>query len=81
MVNPEIPSWRKTVQSEIVAVTVYADRALVTRRGVVDLTGIEQELVITSLPETLEIESIRVSGTGTVGVRLMGVSSDSHLHH
>ncbi|MEH2307863.1 mucoidy inhibitor MuiA family protein [Nostoc sp.] len=76
MVNPEIPSWRKTVQSEIVAVTVYADRALVTRRGVVDLTGTEQELVITSVPETLETESIRVSGTGTVAVRLMGVSSD-----
>jgi uncharacterized protein (TIGR02231 family) len=76
MVNPEIPSWRKTVQSEIVAVTVYADRALVTRRGVVDLTGIEQELVITSVPETLETESVRVSGTGTVAVRLMGVSSD-----
>jgi uncharacterized protein (TIGR02231 family) len=76
MVNPEIPSWRKTVQSEIVAVTVYADRALVIRRGVVDLTGIEQELVITSMPETLETESIRVRGTGTVAVRLMGVSSD-----
>ncbi|MEH2161668.1 MAG: mucoidy inhibitor MuiA family protein [Nostoc sp.] len=76
MVNPEIPSWRKTVQSEIVAVTVYADRALVTRRGVVDLTGIEQELVITSVPETLETESVRVSGAGTVEVRLMGVSSD-----
>lgn len=76
MVNPETPSWRKTVQSEIVAVTVYADRALVTRRGVVDLTGIEQELVITSVPETLETESVRVSGTGTVAVRLIGVSSD-----
>ncbi|QKQ76997.1 mucoidy inhibitor MuiA family protein [Nostoc sp. TCL240-02] len=76
MVNPEIPSWRKTVQSEIVAVTVYADRALVTRRGVVDLTGIEQELVITPVPETLETESVRVSGAGTVAVRLMGVSSD-----
>ena len=76
MVNPEIPSWRKTVQSEIVAVTVYADRALVTRRGVVDLTGIEQELVITPVPETLETESVRVSGTGTVGVHLIGVSSD-----
>ncbi|WP_375497101.1 mucoidy inhibitor MuiA family protein [uncultured Nostoc sp.] len=75
MVNPEIPSWRKTVQSEIVAVTVYADRALVTRRGVVDLTGIEQELVITPVPE-METESVRVSGTGTVGVRLVGVSSD-----
>ncbi|MEH2009043.1 mucoidy inhibitor MuiA family protein [Nostoc sp.] len=76
MVNPEIPSWRKTVQSEIVAVTVYTDRALVTRRGVVDLTGIEQELVITPVPATLETESVRVSGTGTVGVRLVGVSSD-----
>ncbi len=76
MVNPEIPSWRKTVQSEIVAVTVYSDRALVTRRSVIDLTGIEQELVITPVPETLETESVRVSGTGTVGVRLVGVSSD-----
>ncbi|MBD2680315.1 MULTISPECIES: mucoidy inhibitor MuiA family protein [Nostoc] len=76
MVNPEIQSWRKTVESEIVAVTVYADRALVTRRGVVSLTGIERELVITSVPVTLETESVRVSGTGTVGVRLQGVSSD-----
>ncbi|MEH1911016.1 MAG: mucoidy inhibitor MuiA family protein [Nostoc sp.] len=76
MVNPEIPSWRKTVQSQIVAVTVYSDRALVTRRGVVELTGIEQELVITPVPVTLETESVRVSGTGTVGVRLVGVSSD-----
>ena len=76
MVNPEIPSWRKTVQSEIVAVTVYADRALVTRRGVVSLTGIEQQLVITPVPETLETESVRVSGTGTVGVRMLGVSCD-----
>ncbi|MHC5935719.1 mucoidy inhibitor MuiA family protein [Nostoc sp.] len=76
MVNPEIPSWRKTVQSEIVAVTVYSDRALVTRRGVVELTGIEQELVITPVPVTLETESVRASGTGTVGVRLVGVSSD-----
>ncbi|MBD2514129.1 mucoidy inhibitor MuiA family protein [Nostoc sp. FACHB-973] len=76
MVNPEIQSWRKTVPSEIVAVTVYADRALVTRRGVVSLTGIEQELVITPVPMTLETESVRVSGTGTVGVRLLGVSSD-----
>ncbi|MEH2322956.1 MAG: mucoidy inhibitor MuiA family protein [Nostoc sp.] len=75
MVNPEIPYWRKTVQSEIVAVTVYADRALVTRRGVVDLIGIEQELVITPVPE-METESVRVSGSGTVGVRMLAVSSD-----
>ncbi|MDZ8184446.1 MAG: mucoidy inhibitor MuiA family protein [Nostoc sp. ChiSLP02] len=76
MVNPEIQSWRKTVESEIVAVTVYGDRALVTRQGVVSLTGIERELVITPVPVTLETESVRVSGTGTVAVRLQGVSSD-----
>lgn len=76
MVNPETPSLRKTIQSQIVAVTVYSDKALVTRRGVVSLTGVERELIITSLPVTLETESVRVSGTGTVGVRLLGVSSD-----
>ncbi|MBE9033913.1 mucoidy inhibitor MuiA family protein [aff. Roholtiella sp. LEGE 12411] len=76
MVNPEIPSWRKVIQSQIVAVTVYADKALVTRRSVVSLTGLERELVITPLPVTLETDSVRVSGNGTVGVRLLGVSSD-----
>ncbi|MBW4560658.1 MAG: mucoidy inhibitor MuiA family protein [Mojavia pulchra JT2-VF2] len=76
MVNPETPSLRTTVQSQIVAVTVYSDKALVIRRGSVSLTGQEQELAITSLPVTLETDSVRVSGTGTVGVRLLGVSSD-----
>jgi uncharacterized protein (TIGR02231 family) len=76
VVNPETPSLRKTVQSQIVAVTVYSDKALVTRRGTVVLTGVEQELVIASLPVTLETESVRASGKGTVEVRLLGVSSD-----
>ncbi|MDZ8053884.1 MAG: mucoidy inhibitor MuiA family protein [Aulosira sp. ZfuVER01] len=76
MVNPETPSLRKTVESQIVAVTVYTNTALVTRRGTVSLTGQEQELVISSLPVTLETDSVRVGGTGTVGVRLLGVSSD-----
>jgi uncharacterized protein (TIGR02231 family) len=76
MVNPEVPYLRTIVESHIVAVTVYSDQALVTRRGVVSLTGEEQELVITSLPVTLETDSVRVGGTGTVGVGLLGVSSD-----
>jgi uncharacterized protein (TIGR02231 family) len=76
MINPEVSSWRKTIQSQIVSVTVYGDKALVTRRGVISLTGEERELLITPLPVTLETESVRVSGTGTVGVRLLGVSSD-----
>ncbi|MBD2209798.1 mucoidy inhibitor MuiA family protein [Nostoc linckia FACHB-104] len=76
MVSPEMPSLRKIVESQIVAVTVYSDQALVTRRGMVSLTGEEQELVVTSLPVTLETDSVRVGGKGTVGVRLLGVSCD-----
>ncbi|MBR8835392.1 MAG: mucoidy inhibitor MuiA family protein [Stigonema ocellatum SAG 48.90 = DSM 106950] len=68
---------RETLESQIVGVTVYSDRALVTRRGIVSLTGCERELVITSLPDTIETESVRVSGTGRVGVRLLGVSTSS----
>jgi uncharacterized protein (TIGR02231 family) len=74
--HPENPSVRKTVSTQVVAVTVYNDQALVTRRGVVCLTGVERELVLTSLPVTLETDSVRVGGTGTVGVRLLGVSCD-----
>lgn len=77
MVNPEeTPSWRTTVHSQIVAVTVYSDKALVTRKGKVSLSGTERELVINSLPVTLETDSVRVSGAGTVGVRLLGVNCD-----
>ncbi|MCC5635762.1 mucoidy inhibitor MuiA family protein [Nostoc sp. CHAB 5844] len=76
MTYPETPSVRKTVSTQVVAVTVYSDQALVKRRGVVSLTGVEKELVITSLPVTLETDSVRVSGTGTVGVSLLGVRSD-----
>ncbi|ALF53585.1 hypothetical protein ACX27_13260 [Nostoc piscinale CENA21] len=76
MTNLETPSLRKTVPTQVVAVTVYGDQALVTRRGVVALVGVERELVINSLPVTLETDSVRVSGTGTVGVSLLGVSSD-----
>ncbi|AFY31239.1 mucoidy inhibitor MuiA family protein [Calothrix sp. PCC 7507] len=76
MVNPETSSSRRIIFSQIVAVTVYGNKALVTRLGTVSLTGMEQELVIPSLPVTLEPESVRVRGAGTVGVRLLGVSSD-----
>jgi uncharacterized protein (TIGR02231 family) len=75
-VNPEIPSVRKIVASQIVAVTVYSDKALVTRRSIVSLTGQEKELVITPLPDIVETESVRVSGKGKVAVRLLEVKCD-----
>ncbi|AUT03098.1 hypothetical protein CLI64_23305 [Nostoc sp. CENA543] len=76
MVNPETASWQKTIQSQIVSVTVYSDKALITRQGKMLLTGSERELVIPSLPVTLEPESVRVGGKGTVGVKLLTVSCD-----
>lgn len=67
----------KTVESQISEVTVYTDRALVTRRGTVSLTGNERELTLASLPATLETESVRATGSGTVAVRLLGVRSET----
>ncbi len=84
MVNPETPCLSRIIFSQIVAVTIYSEKALVKRLGKVSLTGMEQQLVIPSLPMTLETESVRVSGSisrptsgaGSLGVRLLGVSSD-----
>ncbi len=66
----------KTVDTHISEVTVYANQAQVTRRGVVQLTGEEHELVITQLPVTLLSESVRASGKGSVAVRLLGVRTE-----
>ncbi|GAA6615071.1 mucoidy inhibitor MuiA family protein [Scytonema sp. NUACC26] len=63
-----------TVDTEIVAVTVYTDQALVSRRGIVTLTGLERELIVSQLPDTLDTESVRVNGTGRVAVHLSQVS-------
>jgi uncharacterized protein (TIGR02231 family) len=65
----------KTLDTRISEVTVYTDRARVTRRGKVALTGNETELAIASLPATLEIDSVRATGSGTIAVRLLGVRS------
>ncbi|MGQ4648143.1 mucoidy inhibitor MuiA family protein [Lyngbya aestuarii] len=63
----------KTLDTRIYKVTVYHKQALVTRRGIVQLTGQEQELVIAQLPVTLVSESVRVSVSGTAAVSLVGV--------
>ncbi len=66
----------KTVETEICNVTVYDNQALVTRRGVVQLTGEERELVIANLPVTLLSESVQVSSTGDAGGRLVEVRTE-----
>jgi uncharacterized protein (TIGR02231 family) len=64
------------IDTQITAVTVYPDRALVTRQGTINLTGTERELIVSKLPTTLDPESIRVSGKGNVSVKLQGVTTD-----
>ncbi|CAA9360579.1 Aspartate ammonia-lyase [uncultured Microcoleus sp.] len=78
MADSETPNLDsiKTLDTRICKVTVYTDRALVTRCGTVALTGNERELAIASIPATLETESVRATGAGTVAVRLLGVRSE-----
>ncbi len=71
---------RLLVETKIVAVTVYQDRALVKRRGVVRVGAgnngvdlpLEQELMVTNLPMTVNGDSVRVGGVGSVPVKLFG---------
>ncbi|MEM7579829.1 MAG: mucoidy inhibitor MuiA family protein [Cyanobacteria bacterium P01_A01_bin.80] len=74
MVNQEIPYPRKFVETDVIAVAVYTNKALVTRRGVVELSGMERELIVSQLPVMIETDSVRVSGKGNVEVRLLGVN-------
>jgi uncharacterized protein (TIGR02231 family) len=60
------------VDAPIVAVTVFSDRARVTRRGKITLERGEHILMIPNLPTTLEQDSVRASGHGA-GVKITGL--------
>jgi uncharacterized protein (TIGR02231 family) len=76
MIVPLMINHQHAIETEITAVTVYTDRALVTRQGKIRLTGTERALIVTNLPTTLDPASVRVSGKGSVGVKLQGVTID-----
>jgi uncharacterized protein (TIGR02231 family) len=63
------------IETHIESVTVYPDRALVTRRGDATLTSGASEVLVAGLPLELEVESLRASGRGEVGVRIIGVEA------
>ena len=63
------------LDSTISAVTVYADRAVVTRTAAVDLAPGQAELVFANLPESLLDQSLQVSGRGTAQVQILDVSA------
>lgn len=54
----------KKIESEITAVIVYTDRALITRTGKISLDSGEHHLFFDNLPESIEQKSIRLSGSG-----------------
>jgi len=59
--------------SVIDAVTVFPDRARVTRRGRMALEPGQHRLEISGLPMSLLAESLRAAGRGTARARLLGV--------
>lgn len=63
------------VDSKISAVTVYTDRAVVTRTATVNLAGGQAELVFANLPESLLDQSLQVSGRGTAQALILDVSA------
>jgi len=60
------------LEAPIKEVTVYADRALVTRRGTIRLEAGEHELRINDLPQFIR-DSLRAAGRGPRGIRILNV--------
>ncbi len=69
-----------TLEAPIIAVTVYSDRALITRAGRVALEKGEHELSLEDLPNTLLPESVRASGKGTRQMRILGADVTPTFH-
>ncbi len=63
------------IQTQIGAVTVYTDRALVTRNGKAQLQSGAQEIIVAGLPAQLQTDSLRASGRGAVAVKIIGVEA------
>ncbi|HVB20943.1 MAG TPA: mucoidy inhibitor MuiA family protein [Ktedonobacteraceae bacterium] len=60
------------LNAPITDVTVYSDRALITRRGTIELEVGEHELRINNLPQFLR-DSLRAAGQGPQGTRILNV--------
>lgn len=63
------------LNTQILSVTVYVDRARLSRRGVVRLEPGLHHLEIPDLPLRLNLDSLRASAYGTAGARLLGVQA------
>jgi len=62
-----------SIETNILEVTVYPDRARVRCRGRCDVTTGPHQLLVEDLPLTLDVDSVRVSGQGTAVIRILSV--------
>ena len=76
VIESDLEIDKQTLESQIIAVTVYKEQALVTRIAKAELTGDESVLIINQLPVTLKPESVRVKGSGKIPVRLLTVNTE-----
>jgi len=63
------------IDSRITAVTVYGDRAVVSRTASAKLTPGINELTFNALPASLLDQSLQVSGSGTTAVTILDVTA------
>jgi len=65
------------VDSRITSVTVYADRAIVTRTSSNELAAGEHTLVFENLPAAIVDQSLQASGFGVPGATILDVSAQT----
>ena len=63
------------IDTRVTAVTIFPDRARVTRMGRVALAAGTQSLLVAQLPMALLPDSLRAAGKGTARAKLLGVVS------
>jgi uncharacterized protein (TIGR02231 family) len=74
--SEQLSNFMKTqIDTKISHVTVYTDRATVTRQGLITLDGSETQLVIDRLPTNIQQDSIRVSGRSDSEVKILSVNT------
>lgn len=66
-------------ESSIAAVTVYADRALVTRTASLDLPAGATEITFDGLPLGIDENSLRAKGAGVSGAKILGIDSATYF--
>lgn len=68
---------QQRLNTDITAVTVFSDRAAVTRTGEVSLPVGESEFVVRDLPHALQDQSLRVSGAGSAQARITDIKIET----